>query len=132
MRQIVRLVSLAVFAAVLLAALPSLASADRAAIRSERIQLREAVTRSKLVPRPIRAGDFTLRRARISTEGRWAISTIAPTGAARRTLDAVAGMFRHARGRWTLVEVGTAGVGCAKLIVPRDVRRDLGIVCAVA
>lgn len=132
MRQIVRFVSLPLLAAALLATLPSLASADRAAIRAERLQLRAAVTASKLVPRAVSAGAFTLRRPRISIEGRWALSTIAPTRAARRTLDDVVGMFRHTRGRWRLIEVGTAGVGCAKLIVPRDVRRDLGIVCAVA
>lgn len=130
MRKFVRLTSLPLLAAVLLAALPTVAAADRAAIRAERVRLREAVRASSLVPRPVRAGAFQLRRARISVEGRWAISTIAPTGAAARRLDPVVGLFTNRRSRWTLVEVGTAVVGCAKLTVPRDVRRDLGIVCS--
>lgn len=129
MRQIVRTLPLLLIASLLLA-LPAAASADRAAIRAERLQLRAAVTQSTLVPAAVRHGAFQLRRARISTEGRWALSTIAPTGKARRTLDAVTGLFRFRAGAWRLVEVGTAGVGCAKLIVPRDVRRDLGIRCA--
>jgi hypothetical protein len=132
MRQIVRLVSLAVLAAALLAALPTLASADRAAIKSERQELRTAVIRSRLVPRSLREGTFKLGRTRVSTKGRWAMSVIAPTGSARRALDPVVGLFRSRGSTWRLVEFGTAGVGCAKLIVPRDVRKDLGIVCATS
>lgn len=112
------------------AALPAVASADRAAIRAERIDLREAVERSRLVPQQIRRGSFALRRARMSTRGRWALSTVAPTGRLSGRLDAVTALFQHRRGAWRVFEIGTAGVGCTKLVVPRDVRRDLGIVCA--
>lgn len=111
-------------------ALPAGASADRAAIRKERVQLREAVERSRLVPPQLRRGSFALRRARMSTVGRWALSTVAPTGRLRGRLDAVTALFEHQRGAWRVFQLGTAGVGCGKLIVPRDVRRDLGIVCA--
>lgn len=111
-------------------ALPAGASADRAAIRKERVQLREAVERSRLVPPQIRSGSFALRRARMSTVGRWALSTVAPTGRLRGRLDAVTALFEHQRGAWRVFQIGTAGVGCGKLIVPRDVRRDLGIICA--
>lgn len=116
--------------AALLLALPLAASASRAPIRKERVQLREAVTHSVYVPAAVRRGHFKLVRPRLSTEGRWALSTIQPTGRARRTLDAVTGIFQFRRRIWRLAQVGTAGVGCGKLIVPRDVRRDLGIRCA--
>lgn len=112
------------------AALPATASADRAAIRSERVQLRTAVEQSKLVPPAIRRGDFKLQRVRMSTRGRWALSAVVPTGRAGRSLDAVSALFEHRDARWRVFQLGTAGVGCAKLTVPRDVRRDLGIVCA--
>jgi hypothetical protein len=111
-------------------ALPAIASADRAAIRAERSDLRNAVERSRRVPQQIRRGSFVLRRARMSTRGRWALSTVAPTGRLRGRLDAVTALFEHRRGAWQVFEIGTAGVGCTKLVVPRDVRRDLGIVCA--
>ncbi len=129
MRQIHRIAPIALLAATA-AALPATASADRAAIRAERRELRGAVLRSSLVPKSIRAGQFKLRDARISTRGRWALSEIAPTGASARRLDAVMGLFQSRGSRWRLVEAGTAGVGCGKLIVPRDVRRDLGIRCS--
>jgi hypothetical protein len=112
------------------AALPAAASADRAPVRSERVELRTAVVSSGLVPASVRRGQFKLRDPRISTRGRWALSTIAPTGAAARRLDAVLGLFQSRGSRWRLVEVGSALVGCGKLIVPRDVRRDLGIRCS--
>lgn len=124
-----RTLPLAVAAGALLS-VPSGALADRAAIRSERVELRAAVKQSKLVPKPVRHGSFKLRRARISTEGRWALSNVVPTGGARGSLDAVVGLFQSRASRWRLVQVGTAGVGCGKLIVPRDVRRDLGIRCS--
>lgn len=131
MRQIHRIAPLPLLAVTAAAAaLPAVATADRAAIRAERQELRGAVERSSLVPKSIRRGQFKLRDARISTRGRWALSTIAPTGAAARRIDAVMGLFRNRGTTWRLVEVGTAGVGCSKLIVPRDVRRDLGIRCS--
>lgn len=114
----------------LLLALPATAAASRAPVRQERLQLRDAVKRSGYVPAPVRRGRFELVRPQISTEGRWALSTIQPTGRLRRRLDAVVGLFQFRRGLWRLAQAGTAGVGCGKLIVPRDVRRDLGIRCA--
>lgn len=129
MRQIHRIAPLSLLA-ITAAALPATASADRAAIRAERKELRGAVQRSSLVPKSVRKGQFKLRDARISTRGRWALSEIAPTGAAAKRIDAVMGLFRSSGTTWRLVEVGTAGVGCSKLIVPRDVRRDLGIRCS--
>ena len=129
MRQIHRIATLPLIA-LSAAALPAAASADRAPIRSERLELRGAVASSSLVPKSVRRGHFKLRDPRISTRGRWALSTIAPTGPAAKRLDAVVGLFQSRGSRWRLVEVGTAGVGCEKLIVPRDVRRDLGIRCS--
>jgi hypothetical protein len=130
MRQNRRTLTLLLTAAALLLVLPVAASASRAPVRQERLQLREAVKRSGFVPAPVRRGRFELVRPRISTEGRWALSTIQPTGRLRRQLDAVVGLFQFRRGVWRLAQAGTAGVGCGKLIVPRDVRRDLGIRCA--
>ncbi|MDO8189324.1 hypothetical protein Q5424_24745 [Conexibacter sp. JD483] len=129
MRQIHRIAPLPLLVATA-AALPAVASADRAPIRSERVELRTAVVRSSLVPKSVRNGRFKLVRPRISTRGRWALSTITPVDAGARKLDAVLGLFQSRGSRWRLVEVGTALVGCGKLIVPRDVRRDLGIRCS--
>lgn len=128
MRQIDRLAPLPLLA-VVAAALPAAASADRAPVRSERVELRGAVVRSSLVPTSVRRGHFKLKHPRISTRGRWALSTIAPTGPAARRLDAVQGLFQRRGSRWRLVGLGTAGVGCGTPTVPRDVRRDLGIRC---
>jgi len=122
--------SLLIIAAVLLAAaLPAVALASRAPSHDERVQLRKAVTGSKLVPRPIRRGHFQLIKPRISESGRWAKAGVAPTKNYTDPFNAPKGLFKHRGGGWKLVKVGTSGIGCSKPRLPRSVRQDLKLRC---
>ena len=119
-----------IIAAVLLAAtLPAAALASHAPSRSERVQLRKAVTGSKLVQRSVRRGNFQLVRPRIADGGRWAKAGIAPTRTYSDPFNAPKGIFRHTSKGWKLVKVGTGRVGCKKPRLPRAVRKDLKLRC---
>lgn len=117
-------------AAVLVAALPAVADASRAPSKSEKKQLRSAVSSSKLVAKKIRkGGHFKLRNPRISTAGPWARAAIVPTGVYSDPFDPAIGLFKRSHGSWRLKAVGTSGVGCSKPRAPRAVRKDLKLRC---
>jgi len=112
----------------LAAALPAVALASRAPSHSERVQLRKAVTSSKLVDRSIRSGHFRLSKPRISASGRWAKAGIFRSNAYIDPFHAPKGLFKHRGKRWRLVDVGTS-VGCKKPRLSRSVRKDLKLRC---
>ena len=103
--------TLFITAAVLLAAaLPAVALASRTASHSEKQQLRSAVKGSKLVPKKIRKGHFTLRKARISTEGPWAKAAIIVGGVYSDPSTRPSGCSSSATVTGT-ESAGTSGVG---------------------
>jgi len=117
-------------AAVLLAAaLPAAALASRAPSRSEKHQLRNAVTASKKPSKSVRKGHFKLRGARISTKGPWAKASVIGGGTYSDPFNPVVGLFKHRHGHWKLVALGTSGVGCAHPRAPKSVRKDLKLHC---
>jgi hypothetical protein len=117
-------------AAVLLAAaLPAVALASRTPSHSEKQQLRSAVKGSKLVPKKIRKGNFTLKKSRISTEGPWAKAAIVSSGVYSDPFDPTIGLFKRSHGHWRLKSVGTSGVGCSHPKAPKSVRKDLKLHC---
>jgi hypothetical protein len=123
--------TLFITAAVLLAvALPAAALASRAPSRSEKQQLRSAVKTSKLVPKKIRKGHFTLKKSRISTKGPWAKAAIISSGVYSDPFDPTIGLFKRRHGNWKLVSVGTSGVGCSNPKAPKSVRKDLKLHCS--
>lgn len=123
--------TLFIIAAVLLAAaLPAVAVASRTATRSEKQQLRSAVKGSKLVPKRIRQGHFTLKNARISTKGPWAKGAIVASGVYSDPFDPTIGLFKKRHGSWKLVAASNSGVGCSKPRAPRAVRKDLKLRCS--
>ena len=123
--------TLFITAAVLLAAaLPAAALASRTASKSEKQQLRSAVKGSKLVPKRIRQGHFTLKKARISTEGPWAKGAIVASGVYSDPFDPTIGLFKKRHGSWKLVAASNSGVGCSKPRAPRSVRKDLKLHCS--
>ena len=104
--------TLFIIAAVLLAAaLPAAALASRTASHSEKQQLRSAVKGSKLVPKRIRQGHFTLKKARISTKGPWAKGAIVASGVYSDPFDPTIGLFKKRHGSWKLVAAGTPAWG---------------------
>ena len=117
-------------AAVLLAAaLPAVALASRTASHSEKQQLRSAVKGSKLVPKKIRQGHFTLKKVRISTKGPWAKAAIIGGGTYSDPFNPTVGLFKRRHGSWKLVNAGTSGVGCSHPKAPKSVRKDLKLHC---
>jgi hypothetical protein len=120
---------LTIAALLLAAALPAVALASRAPSHDERTQLRHAVQGSKLVQRSVRRGHFQLVKPRISDSGRWAKAGIAPTNTYSDPFNAPKGLFKHHKGGWKLITVGTSGVGCSKPRLPRSVRQDLKLKC---
>ena len=122
--------SFIIAAALLAVALPAVALASRTPSHSERVQLRKAVTGSKLVPKAVRRGHFKLAKPRISTEGPWAKAGIVPTGTYSDPFDPTRGLFKRSHGHWKLKVVGSSGVGCSKPRLPRAVRKDLKIRCS--
>jgi hypothetical protein len=122
--------TLFIIAAALLAiALPSVALGSRAPSKSEKTQLRSAVTGSKLVAKSIRKGHFKLRKSRISTKGPWAKAAIVGGGTYSDPFNPTVGLFKHRHGSWKLVAAGTSGVGCSKPKAPKSVRKDLKLHC---
>jgi hypothetical protein len=122
--------TLFITAAVLLAAaLPAVALASRAPSHSEKKQLRSAVTGSKLVPKKIRQGHFTLKKARISTKGPWAKAAIIGGGTYSDPFNPTVGLFKRSHGHWRLKSAGTSGVGCSHPRAPKSVRKDLKLHC---
>jgi hypothetical protein len=117
-------------AVLLAAALPAVAIGSRAPSRSEKQQLRSAVKGSKLVPKKIRKGHFTLRKPRISTKGPWAKAAIISSGVYSDPFNPNIGLFKRSRGHWRLKSVGTSGVGCSNPRAPRAVRKDLKLRCS--
>jgi hypothetical protein len=123
--------TLFIIAAVLLATtLPAVAFASRAATHSEKQQLRSAVKGSKLVPKKIRKGHFTLKSARISTKGPWAKASIIGGGTYSDPFNPNVGLFKKRHGHWKLVSAGTSGVGCSHPKAPKSVRKDLKLHCS--
>lgn len=117
-------------AAVLLAvALPAVALASRAPTRSERVELRKAVTSSKKVAKAVRKGHFKLVKPKISTAGPWARAGIVPTGTYSDPFNPTRGIFKKSKGAWHLKKVGGSRAGCKKPRLPRSVRQDLNIKC---
>jgi hypothetical protein len=121
--------SFIIAAALLAVALPATAMASRAATRSERSQLRSAVTKSKLVTRSVRHGHFKLLKARISTEGPWARAYVVPNNTYTDPFNAPRGLFKLKHGSWKLVSVGTRRIGCSHPRAPKSVRSDLKLRC---
>jgi hypothetical protein len=123
--------TLFIIAAALLAiALPAVALASRTPSHSEKAQLRSAVTGSKLVPKKIRKGNFTLRKSRISTKGPWGKAVIRSSGSYSDPFNPNVGLFKHRHGHWKLVAAGTSGIGCSHPRAPRKVRKDLKLHCS--
>jgi hypothetical protein len=123
--------TLFITAAVLLAAaLPAVALASRTPSHSEKTQLRSAVKGSKLVPKKIRNGHFSLKNARISTKGPWAKGSILAGGVYNDPFKPYIGVFKHRHGHWKLVATGTSGAGCSHPRAPRAVRKDLKLHCS--
>jgi hypothetical protein len=117
-------------AAVLLtAALPAAALASRAPSRSEKQQLRSAVTASKKPPKSVRKGHFKLRNARISTKGPWAKGSVLAGGSYSDPFNPIVGLFKRRHGHWKLVALSTSGVGCSHPKAPKAVRKDLKLHC---
>jgi hypothetical protein len=116
-------------ALLLAAALPAFALASHAPSRSEKKQLRKAVTSSKLVTRSVRKGRFELVKPRIADGGVWAKAGIAPTDTYSDPFNAPKGLFKHSSAGWKLVKVSTTGVGCSKPKLPKSVRKDLKLKC---
>jgi hypothetical protein len=118
-------------AAVLLAAaVPAVAFASRTPSHSEKKQLRSAVKSSKLVPKKIRKGNFTLKSSRISTKGPWAKAAVVSSGVYSDPFDPTIGLFKRSNGHWRLKSVGTSGVGCSHPRAPKSVRKDLKLHCS--
>jgi hypothetical protein len=115
-------------AALLAVALPAVALASRTPSHSEKKQLRSAVKGSKLVPKGVRKGHFTLKKSRISTEGPWAKAVILGSGYTDPFNPNVA-LFKRRHGHWKLVDAGTSGVGCSRPKPPKSVRKDLKLRC---
>ena len=123
--------TLLIIAAILVAAaLPAVAIASRAPSRDERVQLRKAVTSSKLVQRSVRKGHFELVKPRIADGGRWAKAGVAPTNTYSDPFNAPKGLFKHSSKGWRLVKIGTSGIGCSKPRLSRAVRKDLKLRCS--
>ena len=116
-------------AALLAVALPATAMASRAASHSEKKQLRTAVTKSKLVTRSMRHGNFKLLKARISSEGPWAKAFVVPNNTYSDPFNAPRGLFKRKHGSWKLVSVGTRHIGCSNPRAPKSVRTDLKLRC---
>jgi hypothetical protein len=116
-------------AASLAVALPATALASRAATRSEKTQLRKAVTKSKLVTKSIRKGHFKLLKPRISTAGPWARAYVVPTDTYTDPFNSPRGLFKHKHGKWKLVKMGRRHLGCSHPRAPKAVRSDLKIRC---
>ena len=116
-------------AASLAVALPATALASRAATRSEKTQLRKAVTKSNLVTRSVRKGHFKLVKPRISTAGPWARAYVVPNDTYSDPFNAPRGLFKHTHGKWKLVKIGTRRVGCSNPRAPKAVRSDLKLRC---
>src|SRR3954453_525540 len=116
-------------AALLAVALPAVALASRAPSRSERVELRKAVTSSKLVTKSVRKGKFKLVKPSISTEGPWARAGVVPTGTYSAPFHPPRGIFKKSNGEWHLKKVGGSRAGCKKPRLPRAVRKDLKIKC---
>jgi hypothetical protein len=126
-----RMRTLLITAAVLVAAaLPAAALASRAPSHSEKVQLRKAVTSSKLVKRSVRKGHFQLIKPRIADGGKWARAGVAPTNVYIDPFNAPKGLFKHGRGGWKLVKIGQTGIGCHKPRLSRSVRKDLKLRCS--
>jgi hypothetical protein len=113
-------------AALLVVALPATALASRSATRSEKTQLKKAVTKSKLVSRSVRKGHFKLFKARVSTAGPWARAYVVPTSTYSDPFNAPRGVFKRKHGAWKLVSYGNRHVGCS---APKAVRHDLKLRC---
>ncbi|MBO1756095.1 hypothetical protein [Allobranchiibius sp. CTAmp26] len=70
------------------------------------------------------ASDVAVRSIRVaSTNASWASAVVHPID--QRTDDASVALHR-VKGRWTVVTLGTAGVGCA---VPASLRSNLHLIC---
>jgi hypothetical protein len=122
--------TLFIIAAVLLAAaVPAVAFASRTPSHSEKKQLRSAVKGSKLVPKKIRKGKFTIKSSRISTKGPWAKAAILGSGYTD-PFNPYVGLFKHRKGHWKLVSAGLRGVGCSHPKAPKSVRKDLKLHCS--
>jgi hypothetical protein len=121
------LIIVAVLAA---AALPAVAIASRAPSHGEKVQLRKAVTSSNLVSRSVRKGHFQLVKPRIADGGKWAKAGVAPTNTYSDPFNAPKGLFKHGRGGWKLVKIGTTGIGCYKPRLSRALRKDLKLRCS--
>jgi hypothetical protein len=116
-------------AATLAVALPATALASRAATRSEKTQLRKAVTKSNLVTGSLHKGKFKLIKPRISTAGPWARAYVVATDVYTDPFAAPRGLFKQKHGKWTLVKIGRKGVGCSNPRAPKAVRSDLKLRC---
>jgi hypothetical protein len=122
--------TLYITAAILLAAaLPAVALASRAPSRSERVELRKAVTSSKLGSKAVRKGKFKLVKPKISTDGPWAKAGVVPTGTYSDPFNPTRGIFKKSNGAWHLVKLGGSKAGCKHPRLPRSVRKDLKIKC---
>ena len=103
-------------------AVPSVASADRAATRSEKSAISKAAHRSSQTKF---FECFKIDPVRVSTKGPWAGATLR---ACENTNDAIFGLFsRKDSGGWKLRRLGNGAVGCD--IAPRKVQRDLDLGC---
>lgn len=82
-----------------------------------------AIKRSPLLG-DVPASDVSVRTIRVAAvDGSWASAVAHPVD--QRTDDARVALHRF-NGRWSVVTLGTAGVGC---VVPVAVRADLGLSC---
>lgn len=82
-----------------------------------------AVTRSSMLGE-VPASDVSVLSIRVAAANAdWASAVAHPED--RRTDDAFVALHR-VRGRWSVVTLGTAGVGC---VVPTALRTDLHLIC---
>ena len=82
-----------------------------------------AITHSSLLG-DVPASDVSVRSIRVaSANTAWASAVVHPND--QRTDDAAVALHRVG-GRWTVVTLGTAGVGC---VVPASLRSSLHLIC---
>jgi hypothetical protein len=105
-----------------------LAGASRPPTNRERRDIVRTVNDSRLTA-GVPDGRYNVRYVRISTvatPGRvyGRVRLVPRPGSA---YDGALGIVRRLRGRWRLIDLGTAGAGCTTL--PRAVRADLKVEC---
>ena len=120
---------LIIAAALMVVALPATALASRSATRSEKKQLKSAVTKSKLVTRSVRKGHFKLVKPRVSSAGPWARAYVVPSDTYSDPFNAPRGLFKRKHGTWKLVALSLHRVGCSHPKAPKAVRSDLKLRC---